>query len=76
MAPKAWWIVGPDGLPLKDGRIFANTYEEADTILFHRLCYNKCPVGSTIEEEDSCEEVQDGDIISIEEEILTIEEVS
>lgn len=75
MAPKAWWIVGPDGLPLKDGRVYADTYEEADRILFHRLCHAECPVGSTLEEEDTYEQVRDEDIVSIEEVILTIEEL-
>jgi hypothetical protein len=64
--PKVWWITGPNGLPVPDGRVVANTYEEADTILFYRLCHAQCPVGSTLEEGDLIEEVEDSNIISIE----------
>jgi hypothetical protein len=64
--PRIWWIVGPNGLPIQGGRVIANTYTEADQILFYRLCHSQCPVGSSLEEADFLEEVEAHNIISVE----------
>jgi hypothetical protein len=64
--PKIWWVTGPNGLPVDNGRVVANTYEEADAILFYRLCHAQCPMGSTLEEASVCEEIEDSNILSTE----------
>lgn len=63
--PKIWWIT-KDGLPLPNGRIVADTYEEADKIMFYRMLRGQCASGVTIEEEDTPEQIEDSDIISVE----------
>lgn len=63
--PSAWWITDENGLPIPDGRIIANTFSEADKILFYRMCNGLCPVGCSVIEE-AIDEVEDGYIISIE----------
>lgn len=66
--PRMWWVISEEGLPLKDGRIVANTYEGADRILFTRMLKGQYePNVTLIEELPNDDEVRDQDIISVDE---------
>lgn len=64
--PRIWWITGKNGLPLPNGRVIADTYGEADKILFRRMLNGECSTGCTVEEEDTPEEVEAVNILSVE----------
>lgn len=66
MCPSTWWITGENGLPIPNGRIIADTYESADKILFFRQLRGIAPMPASVIEE-SIDEVEDCNIISIEE---------
>jgi hypothetical protein len=65
--PKVWWAISEEGLPLKDGRVVADTYEQADKILFYRILHGQCPFSSFLIEELPDDEVSDKDILSVDE---------
>jgi hypothetical protein len=66
--PRIWWAISEEGLPLKDGRIVADEYEQADKILFTRMLKGQYePNVTLIEELPDEDEVRAQDILSVDE---------